>query len=215
MLALYLAWSGPLASLLRASNHHPLNSSMEKLMRKVLFVLVAGMLALALACSSNRNPQQRSDKQAVEKSLEQAGFNDIRVDWDKDKRVISLNGRVRSPELKEKAGQVAQQAAAGEVVSNQLSVEPVDNESAAKSIEKNVDDAIEKNYKAALVANHLDNQRIRFHAKNGVLTLDGKVKTTDQRADAEKLATTVPNVQQVVNKLDVERKGVQQAAEPR
>lgn len=184
-------------------------------MRKALCTLLAGMLSLAMACSSNRDNQARNDKQMVEKSLEQAGLNDVRVDWDKDKRVITLNGRVRSPELKAKAGEVAQQVARGEVVSNQLSVEPVDQESQAKSIERNVDDAIEKNYKAALVANRLDNQRIRFHAKNGVLTLDGKVKTPEQRSEAEKLAASVPNVEQVVNKLDVERKGVQQAAEPR
>lgn len=196
------------------------------MLRKTFAAMLALALALAVGCTTNRNNTTaandngrnnaaRNDKEVVEKSLDQAGFSGIRVDWDKDKRVIALNGRVRSPELKTKAGEVAQQAAAGDVVSNQLSIEPVDQERAAKSIESNVDGAIEKNFKAVLIANHLDKERIRFDAKNGVLTLNGKVKTAEQRMQVQKLAATVPNVGEVVNKLDVDNKGVQQAAEPK
>ncbi len=193
------------------------------MLRKSFAVALAMALALAVGCTSNRNANTaanernntaRNDKEVVEKSLDQAGYSGINVDWDKDKRVIALNGRVRSEELKTKAGQVAQQAAPGDVISNQLSIEPVDQEHAAKTIEKNVDGAIEKNFKAVLIANHLDKERIRYNAKNGVLTLNGKVKTPEQRMQVQKLAATVPNVGEVVNKLDVE-KGVQQAAEPR
>lgn len=185
------------------------------MLRQILCFLVVATLTLAVACSSNGNSNARNDKQAVEKSLDQAGFKDVRVDWDKDKRVISLNGKVRSPELKTKAGEVAAQAAAGEVVANQLSVEPVDQEAPAKKIASNVDEAIEKNFKAVLVANHLDRERIHYKAKNGVLTIDGKVKTPDDRMQVQKLAASVPNVEEVVNKLDVTQKPVQQAAEPR
>jgi osmotically-inducible protein OsmY len=66
-----------------------------------------------------------------------------------------------------------------------------------------------------LVANRLDHERIHYKAKNGVLTIDGKVKTPAERTQVQKLAATVPNVDQVVNKLDVDRKNVEQAAEPR
>lgn len=184
------------------------------MLRKTFAAVLVLALGLAVACTNSKQ-QARNDKENVVKALDQAGYSGVRVDWDKDKRVIGLNGRVRSPELKAKAGEVAAQAAPGDVISNQLSVEPVDQESAAKKIESNVDDAIEKNYKAVLVANHLDNQRIHFKAKNGVLTVEGKVKTPDQRMTAEKLAASVPNVQEVVNKIDVDEKGVQQAAEPR
>jgi osmotically-inducible protein OsmY len=193
------------------------------MLRKTFAATLALALALAAGCTTNRNTTTarndtnpnaaRNDKEAVEKSLDQAGYSGIHVDWDKDKRVIALNGKVRSAELKTKAGEVAQQAAPGNVVSNQLSIEPVDNEHAAKTIERNVDGAIEKNFKAVLIANHLDKERIHYNAKNGVLTLDGKVKTPEQRMQVQKLAATVPNVGEVVNKLDVE--GVRQAAEPR
>ncbi len=189
------------------------------MLKKFCVLTLAPLLALAIACNSNRTGVRndnapRDDKQAVEKSLDQAGFgHDIRVAWDKDKRVIELNGRVRSNELKTKAGEVAQQAAPGNVVANQLSIEPVDQERAAKSIESNVDDAIEKNFKAALIANRFDKDHIRFNAKNGVLTLNGKVATMQERMQLQKLAASVPNVGEVVNKIDVDRKNTQQAAD--
>ncbi len=172
--------------------------------RVVASIVLLGLFLVGLAaCSKQQAPPL---KDAVSKALQQAGFNDIRVDEDRDKGVITLNGRVRSPELKAHAEEVAKAAAPGKVVSNQLSIEPVDQESAAKKIESNVDDAIDKSYKAALIANHLDSEGIHFEVKNGVLTLTGRVKTDDIRAQAEKLGTSVPNVSQVVNKLDVKGK---------
>src|SRR5207302_239405 len=56
---------------------------------------------------------------------------------------------------------------------------------------------------ALIIAHRLEKQHIRFDAKNGVLTLKGDVDTPSQRAQVEKLAASVPNVQQVVNELDV------------
>ncbi len=150
------------------------------------------------------NNTPRDMKQDLEKALAQAGFeHDVHVDIDHDKGVVTLKGRVRSQELKDKAGQVVQANASGHVVANELSVEPVDEERNARTIESNVDDAIEKNYKAALIANHLDRESIRFHAKNGVLELDGSAKSAADRAAAEKVGASIPNVQKVVNKLDV------------
>jgi osmotically-inducible protein OsmY len=73
----------------------------------------------------------------------------------------------------------------------------------ARKIDANVDSAIEKDFKAVIIANRLEGQHIRYTAKNGVLTLKGKVDNLGVREKAEKLAASVPNVQQVVNELDV------------
>jgi len=89
------------------------------------------------------------------------------------------------------------------IVANEVSVQPVGDESAAKNMASDLDDGIEKTYKAALISKGLDKQYIRFDAKNGVLTLKGSVKTPTQRAAAQQLAQTVPNVQQVLNEIDV------------
>jgi osmotically-inducible protein OsmY len=101
---------------------------------------------------------------------------------------------------------VAKTAAPNRVIANEISIQPVGVESQAKEISKNVDEAIEKNFKAALVANNLDKQHIRFGSKNGVLTLKGSVETPDDRQSAQQIATTVPNVQQVINELQVKGK---------
>ena len=58
---------------------------------------------------------------------------------------------------------------------------------------------------AVIIANRLEKQHISYDAKNGVLTLKGDVDTPALRSKVEKLAATVPNVQQVVNELDVKK----------
>jgi osmotically-inducible protein OsmY len=72
-------------------------------------------------------------------------------------------------------------------------------------MESNLDDGIENNYKAGLISKGLDKQHIRFEAKNGVLTLKGSVKSTSERQEAQELAKNTPNVEQVVNELQVQR----------
>jgi osmotically-inducible protein OsmY len=49
----------------------------------------------------------------------------------------------------------------------------------------------------------LDDQSIHASAKNGTLVLKGTVKTARQKKEAEDLAKHVPNVQQVVNEIEV------------
>jgi len=68
-----------------------------------------------------------------------------------------------------------------------------------------VDDEIETNYKAALISIDLNYQQIKFKATNGVLTLSGSVHNPAQRQYAENLAAKIPNVQQVLNQIDVKR----------
>ena len=116
-----------------------------------------------------------------------------------------LGGTLHSENAKQNAESVAKASAGARIVVNEVSVQPVGQESEAKSIASNLDDAIENNYKAVLISKGLDKEHIKFDAKNGVLTLKGNVKTTSQRKEAELLAQSVPNVQQVLNEIDVKR----------
>ena len=104
-------------------------------------------------------------------------------------------------------------AAPPRVIANEISVQPVGEESAARNIASNVDDAIEKNYKAALISKGLDRESIRFNAKNGVITLKGHVKSPQTKQEAQQIATNIPNVQQVLNELEVRRWQVRCLAE--
>lgn len=175
-------------------------------MNKILLLILSlGLLAGLSACSKER-ANTPSVKENVERSLDQAGLKNVNVDEDRDKGVVTLKGSVQSTDQKAQAEQIAKQAAGNLIVADEISVEPPGVEGDAKKIESNLDTGIEKDYKAAIIANHLDNQHIRADAKNGVLTLKGDVDNMKQREAAEKIAAQTPNVSQVVNELQVKGK---------
>jgi hyperosmotically inducible periplasmic protein len=177
---------------------------MEANMRSIhLTLAMVLVLIVGVACSNRTNTVSYGD--SVKKALEQADLKDITVTEDRDKNTITLGGKVHSENAKQQAGEIAQAAAANRIVANEISIQPVGEESAARNIASNVDDAIEKNYKAALISKGLDKQSIRFNSKNGVITLKGHVKSPQEKQQAQEVATNIPNVQQVLNELEVRR----------
>jgi osmotically-inducible protein OsmY len=65
-----------------------------------------------------------------------------------------------------------------------------------------LDQGIGKNLHAALIQNKLQ-KVVKYDVKNGVVTLTGEVNSHSTRALAEQIASSVPNVKQVVNDLQV------------
>ena len=128
----------------------------------------------------------------------------VKVSQDREKGVLTLTGDVDSADKKTQAQTVAQQAAPGYAISNELGVRPVGDESQAKSVDSNLDSGIQDNYKASLKAHkNLDDQSISYDATNGTLVLKGSVKTQAQKSEANTLARNVPNVKEVVNEIVV------------
>ncbi len=169
-------------------------------------LLTVTAISLFLMIGTGCSKQQTvSYKDSVKTALEQADLKDVSVSEDVDRNTITLSGTLHSDDSKQRAGDIAKASAGGRVVVNEVSVQPVGMESESKAVASNLDDGIEKNYKAALIAKGLDKEHIRFDAKNGVLTLKGNVATTTERRQAEQLAQAVPNVQQVLNEIDVKR----------
>jgi osmotically-inducible protein OsmY len=171
-------------------------------MKRIVTVCML-LAALFVGVSCTKRGDTNSYKDSVTRALEQADLKGVTVSEDRDKNTITLGGKLHSDDAKSRAGEVAKSAAQPRVIANEISVQPVGQESEARTVTSNLDDGIEKNYKAALIASHLDKQHIRFAASNGVLTLNGTVKSAGQKQEAEKLAAKVPNVKQVVNQLDV------------
>jgi hypothetical protein len=95
---------------------------------------------------------------------------------------------------------IAKAIAAGQVVANQIAVTPHGSENAARAMTSDLDTAIEKNLDAALIQNGL-HRIVKYDVKNGVGTLTGAVSSHSVRAQAEQIASSVPNVKQVVNEL--------------
>jgi len=177
--------------------------------RLISITIVLLAMAFAVACSQQK-ANTPDAKPAVQDALKAAGYNNIDVSQDRDKGVITLTGDVPTDADKAKAEQIAKNAANGMIISDEIGVRPVGEESAAKSVDKHTDDAIEDHMKAEIAAHKWENQHIRFDAKNGVLTLKGDVDTTRQREEVNKVAKNIPGVQQVVNELQV--KGEKQSA---
>jgi hyperosmotically inducible periplasmic protein len=177
------------------------STSKTRLMLSFVGLTLVGTMALGIGC----NKTNVSYKDSVQSALEQADLKDVNVSEDSTKNTITLSGALHSDDAKSRAGSIAQANAGPRVVANEISVQPVGSEGQARKEETNLDNGIESNYKAGLISKGLDKQHISCSVKNGVLTLKGSVKTPGERKSAEELAQNVPNVQQVVNEIQVRR----------
>jgi osmotically-inducible protein OsmY len=168
-----------------------------RLLVTLLSFLIVGTL---VGCSGTTKSPDVSD--SIRKSLDQADLKNVSVSQDRDKGVVTLGGHVPSDGDKSQAESIARSIAGGQVVSNQIGVIPPAAESEAKTVNSDLDKGIEKNLDAALIQHRL-NKDVKYGVKNGVVTLTGVVNSQARRAQVEKVALAVPNVQQVVNELQV------------
>jgi len=172
-------------------------------MKALITTSLLAVLLVAAGCTQTN--AKKSEADAVKPALEQADLKDVSVSDDADKNTIRLGGARHSNDAQGRAGDMAKQAAPERTIANEISVQAVGDESQAKAVASNLDDGIENNYKAALISKRLDKQAIHYKVKNGVLTLTGSVKAPQQKAEAELLASKVPNVEQVINHIEVKR----------
>src|ERR1700682_720188 len=174
-----------------------------KSLRSMLTLVPVLLVGGSLGCSNS--PTKSPDvTDSVRRSLDQAGYKDVSVSQDRDKGVVTLAGTVASESDKAQAGSLAKAAAGGQVVANTIAVRPPGDESAAKAVDADLDNAIEKNLDAALVKRKMD-KGVHYDVKNGVVTLKGDAGTPARRSAIEQIAKSVPNVKQVVNEMEVKR----------
>jgi hyperosmotically inducible protein len=162
--------------------------------------IILGGVVFVAGCN---NKTHQDEKSAVNQALNGGNYSSIDVSQDRDKGVMTLKGNVASQEDKIKAGDLAKQAAPDYAIANEIGVRPPEAANAG-AVASNIDSAIEDNFKASIKAHeNLNDQSIHGSAKNGTLVIKGTVKTAQQKKEAADLAKKVPNVQQVVNELDV------------
>jgi hyperosmotically inducible protein len=169
-------------------------------MKTIKFCIILTLLAAAgiMAGCSATAAKSPDVSDGLRKSLDQAGFKNVSVSQDRDKGIVTLGGQVASDNDKSQAESLAKFFAGTQVVGDQIAVIPVGGEKEAKAVNSDLDKGIEQNLDAALIQN-----KIHDEVKSGVVTLTGEVNSEDKRMRAEKVATRVPNVQQVVNDLQV------------
>jgi hyperosmotically inducible protein len=164
----------------------------------VLAVVVVGTL---VGCSTT-STKSADVSDSIRTSLDQAGLKAVSASQDRDKGVVTLTGNVASNGDKSQAESIARSLAATQVVSNQIAVIPPGAESAAKRVNADLDKGIESNLDAALIENKL-HESVKYAVKNNVVTLTGDVDSEGKRSRAERVASGVVNVAQVVNELQV------------
>ena len=169
-----------------------------KLLLPLLTLLVLGNM---MGCSraSAKSPDVSN---SIRKSLDQAGLKDVSMSQDRDKGIVTLGGQVASESDKAQAESLARSFSGAQVVANQIAVIPMGGEKAAKAVNSDLDRGIENNLDAALIQNKM-HDNVKYEVKSGVVTLTGEVNSEAMRSSAERVAAGVPNVQQVVNDLQV------------
>src|ERR1017187_1542196 len=173
---------------------------------KLCFSLLAVLMVGTLAGCSTTSRNATDVSASIRTSLDQAGLKDVSVARDRDKGVVTLDGHVASYDDKAHAESIARSLAGNQVVANQIAVIPPGVESATKAMNSDLDKGIESNLDAALISEKL-HESVKY-----VVTLTGEVNSQSKRTRAERIASMVPNVQQVVNELQVK---AQKATESR
>jgi len=181
---------------LKVSKTYPVEvASLTTQFALLLLVLITVIFA---GCSASKSPDVAGP---IRQSLDQSGLKDVAVSQDRDKGVVTLTGHVLAYADKAQAESIAKSIAGGEVVADEVAVTPPGDDD-AKAVDSDLDDGIKKNLDAVLIQNKLK-KSVDYSVKNGVVTLTGDVKSEGRRANAATVASGVPNVQQVVNEIQV------------
>jgi hyperosmotically inducible protein len=171
--------------------------------RRPLLLGAAMLMGGAMVISGCQDKNHPDEKANVTNMLNGDNLGSIDVSQDREKGVMTLKGNVASDDAKQQAESLTKQAAPDYMVANEIGVRPPEAANAG-SVASNLDSAIEDNFKAAIKAHqNLEDQSIHASAKNGTLVINGSVKTSAQKTEVSTLAKKVPNVEQVVNELEV------------
>jgi hyperosmotically inducible protein len=167
-----------------------------------VLMVCASIVFVALTGCSGASSKSPDVSESVRRSLDQTGLKDVSVSQDRDKGVVTLGGHVSYEADKAQAESIAKSQAGQQIVANEIAVIPPGIEVEAKAVNSDLDKGIDKNLDAALIQARL-NKGVKYDIKNGVVTLKGEVNSQSRRSLAESVASKVPNVQQVVNELEV------------
>ena len=172
-----------------------------KTFKTCLSLLAVAVVGTLVGCSTAAT-KAASVSDSMRAALDQAGFKDVSLVQDRDKGIVTLGGHVARDGDKAQAESIARSLAGTQVVANQIAVIPPGVESEARAVNSDLDKGIESNLDAALIMDNL-HQGVKYAVKNHVVTLTGEVDSQAKRERAEAVASAVPNVQQVVNVLQV------------
>jgi len=165
-------------------------------------VTLLALLAAGTVAGCSRTSASPDVADSIRASLDQTGLQEVSIVQDRDQGVVTLGGHVGSDGDKLRAETVAKSFSGGQVVADQIAVLPPGAGKDAKAMSADLDEGIAKNLDAALIQNRF-HDGVNYQVNNGVVILTGQVNSRSRRGEAERTATAVPNVQQVVNELQI------------
>ncbi|HTQ53338.1 MAG TPA: BON domain-containing protein [Bryobacteraceae bacterium] len=168
--------------------------------RNGLCVAAALWLGVLTGCTARKSPPVAA---ATRKALDQAGLKNVSVKQDRENGVVFLAGQAPNDAAKAQADAIAQGIAVGQVVANEIAVVPPNSGSQTRTLYADLDKGIQSNLDAALIRNGVPGA-IHHRSENGVVLLTGTVSSEQARNQAQQVAVGVPNVQQVVNELQIQ-----------
>jgi hyperosmotically inducible protein len=166
----------------------------------VLTAFTLAIAALFVGCHEGSRSPDVAD--SIHKVIYNSGLKGVTVKQDRDKGIVTLGGQVVADNEKSQAEAMAKSLADGQVVADEIAVVPPGTAKETMAVNSDLDQGIKKNLDAALIKNRM-HENVSYAVKNGVVTLTGEVSSESRRAGAEEIATGVPNVQQVVNDMQI------------
>ncbi len=166
-----------------------------------LAAILVGALAFA-GCSTASHPDEKA---AVYQSLNQHDLSSVMVNQNRESGVITLNGIVGGADRKSRAEELAKEAAPDYTINDNIQVDPTGLQGmmSAATTKSELDSSIENHFITSIKEHNLNPQAIQYWANDGTLTLKGAVRTEREKKEAEELAKKVPQVQHVVNEIQV------------
>jgi osmotically-inducible protein OsmY len=123
-------------------------------MKPIVLSLTISIVTFFVGCSTEPKSPPVADN--IRKSLDQPAFKNVSVSQDREKGVVTLTGHVATGAEKTEAEAIARSNAEGQVVADQIAVLPPGDASAAKTIDSDLDKAIEKNLDALKAGNRFE-----------------------------------------------------------
>jgi osmotically-inducible protein OsmY len=160
----------------------------------------SAVLALSVAvfgCNTNRGPDP---KKQVDDALKNANVQHVDVNYDRDAKIVKLQGEVESPAEKARAEQVATQVVgtSGRVL-NEVTVKGVDTKT-ADDMDGSIRDALKDRVDNDTV---LKDRHINFDVNNGAVEIKGSVASAAEKNRVGEMVRSVNGVKDVANGLEV------------
>ncbi len=128
--------------------------------------------------------------------LKSTELKDKHIEAQVNKRAVTMNGTVETPNQKYAAELIAWQAPGVQGVTNNLAV------TNAQATPESVDEKLARRVEFELYSTKaVSLKMVQIHAENGTVTLTGSVASRAEKLLAEKIAQTVEGVRKVVNNL--------------